>query len=166
MDSEYMARKNNAIFNEVMAECANKRIKALMGFKHSWNKEIIAQFYATVFFGHHDGERTMFWMTEEEKYQIFFPDFISLFRLGNADAELPKLHDVGVLETKVMHFMYPRNMRGSWGKVSDLYTYYAVLNRLFIKTLTPRDGNTSDVTLFSEELDGSFEAWGTTVQCG
>jgi len=60
VDWEYMARKNNVIFNEVMAECANKRIKALMGFKHSWNKEIIAQFYATVFFGHHDGERTMF----------------------------------------------------------------------------------------------------------
>ena len=35
VDWEYMARKNNAIFNEVMAECANKRIKALIGFKHS-----------------------------------------------------------------------------------------------------------------------------------
>ena len=51
-----------------------------------------------------------------------------------------------------MHFMYPRNMRGSWGKVSGLYTYYAVLNRLFRKTLTPRDGNTSDVTLFQRNL--------------
>jgi len=147
-----MARKNNAIFNEVMAECANKRIKALMGFKHSWNKEIIAQFYATVFFGHHDGEKTMFWMTEKERYQISFPDFVSLFRLGNADAELPKLHDVGVLETKEMHFMYPRNRRGGWGKVSGLYTYYAVLNMLLRKTLTPRDGNTSDATLFQRNL--------------
>ena len=42
VDWEYMARTNNVIFNEVMAECANKRIKVLMGFKHSWNKEIIA----------------------------------------------------------------------------------------------------------------------------
>ena len=91
-------------------------------------------------------------MTEEEKQQITFPEFIDLSRLGNADAELPKLHDVGVLETKVMHFMYPRNMRGSWGKVSSLYTYYAALNRLFRKTSTPRDGNTSDVTLFQRNL--------------
>ena len=91
-------------------------------------------------------------MTEEEKYQISFPDFVTLFCLGNADAELPKLHYVDVLETKEMHFMYPRNMRGSWGKVSGLYTYYAVLNRLFRKTLTPRDGNTSDVTLFQRNL--------------
>ena len=91
-------------------------------------------------------------MTEEEKQPITFPELIDLSRLGNADAELPKLHDVGVLETKVMHFMYPRNMRGSWGKVSGLYTYYGVLNRLFRKTLTPRDGNTSDVTLFQRNL--------------
>ena len=84
-------------------------------------------------------------MTAEEKQQITFPEFIDLSRLGNADAELPKLHDVGVLETKEMHFMYPRNISGSWRKVSALYTYYAVLNRLFRKTLTPRDGNTSYV---------------------
>ena len=47
MDWEYMVRKNNVIFNEVMAACADKRIKVLMGFKHNWNKEIIAQFFAT-----------------------------------------------------------------------------------------------------------------------
>ena len=87
-------------------------------------------------------------MTEEEKYQITIPEFVDPFHLGRADFDLPKLHDAGVLETKEMHFMYPRNMRGNWGKVSGLYTYYGVLNRLFRKTLTPRDGNTSDVTLF------------------
>ena len=91
-------------------------------------------------------------MTEEERYQISFPDFVSLFRLGNADAELSKFHDVGVLETKEMYFMYPRNMRGSWGKVFSLYTYYAMLNILFRKTLTPSDSNTSDVTLFQRNL--------------
>ena len=74
------------------------------------------------------------------------------FYFGNADADLHKLHDVGVLETKEMHFMYPRNMRRSWGKVSSRYTYYAVLNRLFRKTLTPRDGNTSNVTIFQRNL--------------
>jgi hypothetical protein len=103
-------------------------------------------------------------MTKEERYQITFPEFVSLFYLGDADMDYPKLHDGGVLEIKDMHFMYPKNMRGSWGKVRGLYTYYGVLNRLFRKTLTPRDGNPSDVTL-SEELDGSHETWSTSVQC-
>ena len=60
VDWDYMTRKNNAIFNEVMGACEEKRIRHLMGFKHGWNREIIARFYATVFFGHHEGERAMF----------------------------------------------------------------------------------------------------------
>jgi len=47
-------------FNEVIAVFEEKRISHLMGFKHGWNKEIIAQFYATVFFGYHESERAMF----------------------------------------------------------------------------------------------------------
>jgi len=147
-----MQRKNNAIFDEVMAACEEKRIKHLMGFRHGWNKEIIAQFYTTIFFGHHNGERAMFWMIEEQKYQITFPEFVALFHLGDADIDYPKLRDSGVLEPKKMHLMYPKNLRGNWGKVQGLYTYYGILNRLFRKTLTPRDGNTFDVTLFQRNL--------------
>ena len=33
-----------------------------------------------------------------------------------------------------------------------LYTFYGVLNKLFRKTLTPRDGYSSDVTLFQRNL--------------
>ena len=45
-------------------------------FRHGWNKEIIAQFYATIFFGYYDEERAMFWMIEEQKYHITFSDFV------------------------------------------------------------------------------------------
>jgi hypothetical protein len=51
-----------------------------------------------------------------------------------------------------MAFMYPRNARDSWGHVKGLYTYYSILNRLFKKTLTPRDGNTSYITAFQRNL--------------
>ncbi|RLN29558.1 putative copia-like retroelement [Panicum miliaceum] len=152
VDWEHMVRKNDSIFDQVIAACAEKRIKHLMGFKHSWNREIIAQFYAAVYFGHYQNERAIFWMTEEERYHITFPAFVSQFRLGDDDINYPKLHDEGVLESKEMHFMYPRNCRGDWGKVKNLYTFYSILNRLFRKTLTPRDGNTSDVMLFQRNL--------------
>ena len=108
-----MIRKNNAIFNEVIAVCIEKRI---MGFMHSWNREIIAQFYTTVHFGQHDGERAMFRMIEDEKYHITTPESVSLFRLGDADIDYSNLHDSGLLETNEMHFMYPNNMRREWGK--------------------------------------------------
>ncbi|RLM73537.1 uncharacterized protein C2845_PM15G02300 [Panicum miliaceum] len=94
----------------------------------------------------------MFWMTERVRYHITFPAFVSLFRLGDNDINYPKLHDEGVLESKEMHFMYTQNCRRDWGKMKSLYTFYSILNQLFRKTLTPRDGNTSDVTLFQRDL--------------
>jgi hypothetical protein len=36
--------------------------------------------------------------------------------------------------------------------VKGLYTYYSILNRLFRKTPTPRDDNTSDITTFQRNL--------------
>jgi hypothetical protein len=60
VDWEFMVRKRNEIFRQVLDACEDKGIKGLMGFKQDWNKEIIAQFYATVYFGQWKGERAMF----------------------------------------------------------------------------------------------------------
>jgi hypothetical protein len=56
-----------------------------MGFKQHWNKELIAQFYATMYFGYvpkEDGrsDRAMFWMTEGESHHLSFSNFLTLFR--------------------------------------------------------------------------------------
>ena len=94
----------------------------------------------------------MFRMIEDEKYHITTPEFVSLFRLGDADIDYSNLHDSGLLETNEMHFMYPNNMRREWGKWRVSTHTMRVLNRLFKKTLTPRDGNPSDVTHFQRNL--------------
>jgi hypothetical protein len=93
----------------------------------------------------------MFWMTEGENHHLFFSNFLTLFRLPD-DGFARKLHDKGPLKAKRMAFMYPRNARDSWGHLKGLYTYYSILNRLFRKTLTPRDGNTSNITAFQRNL--------------
>ena len=49
-------------------------------------------------------------------------------------------------------FMYPRDLIGLVGKVTGLYTYYSILNRLFRKTPTPRNGNPSDISSFAKNL--------------
>ena len=127
-----------------------------MGGRHHWNKEIIVQFYATVFFGYAlnergESERAMYWMTEGEQKQITFSSFLAMFRLPN-DASLRKLHDTGIVSTDEMRFMYPRSQRHLAGKTAPLYTFYSILNRLFRKTLTPRDGNPSNITAFQRNL--------------
>ena len=42
VDWGYMRKKKNPIFDQVIAECKAKGIAHLMGFKHGWNKELIA----------------------------------------------------------------------------------------------------------------------------
>lgn len=129
-----------------------------MVFKQDWSKEIIAQFYSIVYFGQWKGERAMFWMTEAEKYHVMYDYFARALNLREEDHIYPKLHDSSVLANSEMSFMYPRNERASWGKVKGLYTYYGILYRLFRKTLTPRDGNTSDITLYQRNLMAAMKS--------
>jgi hypothetical protein len=88
VDWEHMARKNDPIFNEVISYCERQRVKELMGFQQDWNKEIIAQFYATVHFGHIGTKRAMIWMTNAQRYSITFPRFLRCFGIMAGDQDL------------------------------------------------------------------------------
>ena len=88
-----------------------------MGFRNDWNKEIVAQFYATVYFGYIDGERALFWMTEGTLYRIAYPQFASVFGFGQNDANRPKLHLQSPLPVEEMKFMYPRGQVHNAGKL-------------------------------------------------
>jgi hypothetical protein len=59
VDWEHMAIKSDPIFDEVISNRERQRVKTLMGFRQDQNKEIIAQFHATVHFGYIDTERAM-----------------------------------------------------------------------------------------------------------
>jgi hypothetical protein len=43
------------------------------------------------------------------------------------DGELRKLHDEGGLEKDAFHVMYPRGEHANYGRVKNLYIYFAVL---------------------------------------
>ena len=75
VDWDYMASKGNIIFDEIIAACDSKHIKKLMRFEYSWNTEIIAQFYATVFFENDKNPRVMHWMTEGQWYEATYDEF-------------------------------------------------------------------------------------------
>ena len=48
VDWTHMANLQNEICDDVARMCEDRHIKDIMGFQHDWNKEVIAQFYATV----------------------------------------------------------------------------------------------------------------------
>jgi membrane-anchored protein YejM (alkaline phosphatase superfamily) len=162
-----MARNNDPIFNEVISNYERQRVKELMGFRQYLNKEIIAQFYATMHFGHIGDERTMTWMTNALRYSITFHRFLRCFGIMVGDKVLRKLHDEGELDKDALHLMYPIGDHAYYGKVKNLYTYYAALDGLFRVSITPRDGNPSKITKFQKKLlvalrlgAQEFSAWG------
>jgi hypothetical protein len=48
--------------------------------------------------------------------------------------------------------MYPRGELANYGKVKNLYTYFAALNRFLRVSITPRDGNPSEITKFQKNM--------------
>ena len=83
-DWTHMANLQNEIINELAQMCQDRHINDIMGFQHDWNKEVIAQFYATVYFGHdaqNDNERTIYYITEGQRYQCSYTSFCRYLRL-------------------------------------------------------------------------------------
>jgi hypothetical protein len=57
-----MAARRHSVFNKIKATCDELEMTEMMSFKYDWNKEIICQFYATLYFDA-DGQMLL-WMTD------------------------------------------------------------------------------------------------------
>ena len=152
VDWYHLESMESPIYDQVIATCERMHIKKLMAFKYDWNVEVVAQFYATLYIEEAGSVRQMHWMTCGRQYSISFTRFARLFGFGQVDLSRERIHIGHPLPREEIEFMYPPHERQHAGSVSQLYIYYSVLNRLFRKTLTPRDGNTSDITLFAKNL--------------
>jgi hypothetical protein len=91
-------------------------------------------------------------MTEGMRYEISYGQFARLFRFGQHDANHIKIHFGLGLDASKMRFMYPSNNRWSVGTISDLLPFYAYLNRLFQRTLTPMEGYSSNIPSYNQNL--------------
>ena len=91
-------------------------------------------------------------MTKGRYYKAKFTQFIRVLGLDRYDANRPKIHLQPVLPNEEMRFMYPRNEVGNAGKVTRMYTYYSIMNRLLRKTISQRGGNPSDISLHAKNL--------------
>jgi hypothetical protein len=91
-------------------------------------------------------------MTNGQRYSITFPRFLRWFGIMAGDKDLIQLHDEGELDKNALHLMYPRGELANYGKVKNLYTYFAALHRLLRVSITPRVGNPSKITKFQKNL--------------
>jgi hypothetical protein len=147
-----MEGQHDRVFDEVVAACEAKHLKEIMAFTKNWNNEIIAQFFATLYVEEREDTRKFHWMIEGRWYEITFERFARLFGFGRKDAIHQKIHFALCLEGSKMRFMYPSNKRGSVGTTLDLLTFYAYLNRLFQRTMTPREGDSSNIPSYNRNI--------------
>jgi hypothetical protein len=91
-------------------------------------------------------------MTKGRRYEIIFEQFARLFGFGRNNANRIKIHFASRLDSSRMRFMYPSNKRGSTGTTSNLLPFYAYLNRLFQRTMTPREGDSSNISSYNRNL--------------
>jgi hypothetical protein len=91
-------------------------------------------------------------MIEGRRYEFSFEQFARLFRFWRKDANRHKIHYALCLDASKMRFIYPSNKRGSVGTTLDLLPFYAYLNHLFQRTMTPREGDSPNIPSYNQNL--------------
>jgi hypothetical protein len=91
-------------------------------------------------------------MTERIRYEITFEQFARLFGFRRNDTNRIKIHFASCLNGSRMRFMYPGSKRGSTRTTSDFLPFYAYLNHLFQRIMTPREGDSSNIPSYNWNL--------------
>jgi hypothetical protein len=63
-----MRKKKDATFDKILEPCDFHGITNIMQFWYNWNKEVILEFYATIYFDRK--ERIFMWMTHGRRFSI------------------------------------------------------------------------------------------------
>jgi hypothetical protein len=125
-------------------------LRDILAFKKYWNNKVIAQFYTTLCFEEHGDTRKLHWMTESQWYEVSHSHFARLFEFSQKDASRPRIHLALKLEARKIKFMYPRNKQGNFGETTDMFPFYAYLNRLLGRIVTPREGDETKILAYNK----------------
>jgi hypothetical protein len=126
-------------------------LERYLGFQERL-EQVIAQFYATVCFEEHGDTRKLHWMTESQWYEVSYSHFTRLFGFGQKDASRPRIHLALKLEARKIKFMYPRSKQGNFCETTDMLPFYAYLNRLFRRIVTPRKGDGTKILTYNKNI--------------
>jgi hypothetical protein len=136
VDIEYMRNKKDMHFNRVLEACDLHGITNLLQFRHSWNQEIISEFYSTLFYD--KKERFFMWMTNGRRFRVRLAQFAHIPGLSS-QLDIPKkLHSGWVMMPREMTPMYVQDDGFQHLKVEGLLPHFLVLHWMRRRTLAPR----------------------------
>nr|CAE02852.1 OSJNBa0014F04.18 [Oryza sativa Japonica Group] len=148
---EELQAHNDPVLNSVIANCERMGIRSFMTLQQDWCNEVIAQFYATVFF---DPHRAMHWMTQGSWYSVSYPPLAEIWGFDLHDLlNLPDLHNLPIpTNTDLLPLYIPNDPNVVLGKVDGLKPYFAYLNRMFRRSFVPKDGDASSINRLSRTV--------------
>jgi hypothetical protein len=91
-------------------------------------------------------------MIESQWYEVSYSLFARLFGFGRKDASHPRIHLALKLEGRKIKFMYPRSKQGNFGETTNMLPFYAYLNQLFRRTMTPREGDGTKILSYNKNI--------------
>jgi hypothetical protein len=91
-------------------------------------------------------------MIESQWYEMSYAQFARLFEFGRKDASRPRIHLALKLEARKIKFIYPRRKQGNFGETTDMVPFYAYLNQLFRRTVTPREGDETKIPTYNKNI--------------
>jgi hypothetical protein len=91
-------------------------------------------------------------MIESQWYEVSYSHFARLFGFGQKDASHSRIHLALKLEARKIKFMYPMSKQGNFGKTTDMLPFYVYLNRLFRRTVTPREADETKIPTYNKNI--------------
>lgn len=98
-------------------------------------------------------KKTMHWMTQGEWHCINYSQFAALLDLTfDDDEDRDWLHDDKVLEPHKVDFMYNHKVEYDPGTIKGMLPFFAYLNKMIRKTLTPKDDDDNNVQSYTHNI--------------
>jgi hypothetical protein len=145
-----MRKKKDATFNRIIEACVFHGITNIMQFWYNWNKEIIVEFYATLYFDKE--ERIFMWMTDGQRFNMKLSKFVEILGMSSHLDNPKKLHSGHVMTTREVASMYVPDNGFRAPHIDGLHPHFIVLHRMMRRTLALRIGDASTIPAFERNL--------------
>jgi hypothetical protein len=91
-------------------------------------------------------------MTESQWYEVSYSHFARFFGFGRKDDSRPRIHLALKLEARKIKFIYPKSKQENIDETTDMLPFYAYLNRLFGRIMTPGEGDGTKILVYNKNI--------------
>jgi hypothetical protein len=130
-----MQRKCDPVFQKVITKARTLGIYDILGLHQEWNKELVAQFYATTWRSGDGFDCTLNFAIEGHHYELELPIIFGLDP-NDFDRE-PISTERSISDNELSPLYFPGN-KNNYGTNHGMLSEYYIFNNIFRNTLTPK----------------------------